>query len=70
MKRGTVMVKKILIIEDDSNIAELIRLYVERDGFEVTIAPDGGKGISAFETVGPDLGDFIEQLDVIHISLL
>ncbi|MBR4744505.1 MAG: response regulator transcription factor [Oscillospiraceae bacterium] len=49
------MAKKILIIEDDSNIAELIRLYVERDGFEATIAPDGGKGISAFEQVCPDL---------------
>jgi len=49
------MAKKILVIEDDSNIAELIRLYVERDGFDVTIAPDGGKGISAFEQVSPDL---------------
>ena len=49
------MAKKILIIEDDANIAELIRLYVERDGFEATIAPDGGKGISAFEQVCPDL---------------
>ena len=49
------MAKKILIIEDDANIAELIRLYVERDGFDATIASDGGKGISAFEQFNPDL---------------
>ena len=49
------MAKKILIIEDDANIAELIRLYVERDGFETVLAPDGGKGLSAFEQTSPDL---------------
>ena len=32
--------KKALVIEDDKNIAELLRLYLEKDGFEVSIAPD------------------------------
>jgi len=49
------MAKKVLVIEDDSNIAELLRLYLERDGFEVLLAPDGGKGLSAFEQHSPDL---------------
>ena len=49
------MAQKILIVEDDINIAELLRLYMEKEGFQVTIAPDGGKGISEFERFKPDL---------------
>ena len=49
------MAKKVLVVEDDVNIAELLRLYLEKDGFEVAIAADGGKGISEFERISPDL---------------
>lgn len=49
------MAKKVLIIEDDINIAELLRLYLEKDGFEVHIADNGGKGVSEFERIKPDL---------------
>lgn len=49
------MPKKVLIIEDDINIAELLRLYLEKDGFEVYIADNGGKGVSEFERIKPDL---------------
>ena len=49
------MQKKVLIVEDDANIAELLRLYMERDGFEADIAPDGGKGITKFESANYDL---------------
>ena len=49
------MAKKVLVVEDDGNIAELLRLYLEKDGFSVTIASDGGKGVSEFERVSPDL---------------
>ncbi|NLT14136.1 MAG: response regulator transcription factor [Clostridiales bacterium] len=49
------MAKKALVIEDDINIAELLRLYLEKDGFEVHIADNGGKGISEFERLKPDL---------------
>ena len=38
------MNKKALVVEDDKNIAELLRLYLEKDGFDVLIAADGGKG--------------------------
>ncbi|MCQ2418786.1 MAG: response regulator transcription factor [Clostridia bacterium] len=47
------MVKTILIIEDDSNIADLLRLYLEKDGYEVVIASDGGSGISMFRQHQP-----------------
>ena len=49
------MQRKVLVIEDDANIAELLRLYLEKDGFEVSIAVDGGKGVSEFERFDPDL---------------
>jgi len=49
------MAKSVLIIEDDSNIAELLRLYMEKDGFAVTIADNGAKGLSEFEQNKPDL---------------
>ena len=49
------MSKKALVIEDDGNIAELLRLYLEKDGFEVSIALDGGEGVEAARRFEPDL---------------
>ena len=49
------MQKKILVVEDDLNISELLRLYLEKDGFAVTLAESGSKGVSEFERVSPDL---------------
>ena len=49
------MAKKILVVEDDANIAELLRLYLEKEGFDVSIASDGGKGVAEFERFSPDL---------------
>ena len=36
------MATKILIVEDDNNIADLLRLYLEKENYEVSIASDGG----------------------------
>jgi len=49
------MAKSVLIIEDDNNIAELLRLYLEKDGFTVTIADNGALGVSEFRDTQPDL---------------
>ena len=49
------MSKKALIIEDDGNIAELLRLYLERDGFEVAQAADGGQGVEMARSFEPDI---------------
>ena len=49
------MSKRALIVEDDGNIAELLRLYLGKDGFEVMIAPDGGKADSSFDLFQPDV---------------
>ncbi len=47
--------KKALVIEDDKNIAELLRLYLEKDGFEVSIASDGGQGLRLAGEIEPDV---------------
>ena len=49
------MATKILIVEDDHNIADLLRLYLEKEGYEVQIASDGGKGVELFRRMQPDL---------------
>ena len=49
------MAKKALIIEDDTNIAELLRLYLEKDGFTVAVAENGAAGVAEFERFEPDL---------------
>ena len=49
------MSKSVLIVEDDINIADLLRLYLEKEGFLVTIANDGGAGLDAFHRVNPTL---------------
>ena len=49
------MAKTVLVVEDDSNIAELLRLYLEKDGFEVFHAEDGGEGLRMAQEKKPDL---------------
>ncbi len=49
------MPKKVLIVEDDANIRELLRLYLEKDGFEVFGAGDGGNALRDFKKIEPDL---------------
>ena len=49
------MSKRALIVEDDANIAELLRLYLGRDGFEVMIVSDGARAENSFDLFTPDL---------------
>ena len=49
------MATKILIVEDDNNIADLLRLYLEKESYEVSIASDGGQGVEQFRRFQPDL---------------
>ena len=46
---------KILVVDDDVNISELLRLYFENEGYEVKTANDGAEGINAFKAFEPDL---------------
>ena len=49
------MAQKVLIVEDEANIAELLHLYLEKEGYETAVAPDGGKGVELFRSFHPDL---------------
>lgn len=49
------MNQKILVIDDDQNICEVIRLYLEKDGYEVRLAHDGSAGVATFKQYDPDL---------------
>ena len=49
------MAKTILVVEDDQNISELLRLYLEKEGYTVNIADDGGKGVELYRRLKPDL---------------
>ena len=49
------MAVSVLIVEDDRNIAELLQMYLEKEGYAVTIATDGGQGLQKFRSIKPDL---------------
>ena len=54
-KQGIVMPKKILIVEDEANIRELLRLYLEREGYTVIEAENGVEGIKQWKSEKPDM---------------
>ncbi|MBO5322543.1 MAG: response regulator transcription factor [Oscillospiraceae bacterium] len=45
----------VLVVEDDRNIAELLQMYLEKEGYAVTIAGNGGQGLEKFRFLKPDL---------------
>ena len=49
------MSKKALIVEDDINIAELLKIYLQKDGFETENAYDGKKAVELAEKFRPDI---------------
>ena len=49
------MPKKILIVEDEANIRELLRLYLEREGYTVIEAENGVEGIKKWKSDKPDM---------------
>lgn len=49
------MEKKILIVDDDENICELLRLYLEKDGYNTLCVFDGESAVKKYESYAPDL---------------
>jgi DNA-binding response OmpR family regulator len=49
------MHRKILVVDDDENIAELLRLYLEKEGLVPTVARDGAEALKLFAETEPDL---------------
>lgn len=46
---------KILVVDDDHNICELIRLYLEKEGYQVDVACDGNMALEYFKKTSPSL---------------
>ena len=49
------MAVSVLVVEDDKNIQELLQLYLEKEGYAVTVADDGAQGLAKFRAIRPDL---------------
>ncbi len=49
------MAISVLIVEDDRNIAQLLQMYLEKEGYAVTMAHDGGAGLEKYRAIRPDL---------------
>ena len=45
--------EKILVVDDDQNICELLRLYLVKEGYQVTVANDGEAALAAYEKEKP-----------------
>ncbi len=46
---------KILIVDDDAAICDVLKIYFENEGYEVKVAHDGAEGVSSFKMCSPDL---------------
>ncbi len=49
------MSNKVLVVDDDTNICELLRLYLEKEGYSVIIANDGMTAVKLFNEMQPDI---------------
>ncbi len=49
------MAISVLVVEDDPHIRELLQLYLEKDGYAVTLASDGGQGLEQYRAIKPNL---------------
>lgn len=47
--------QKILIVDDDENIAELVSLYLAKECFDTMMVHDGERALIAFDTYKPNL---------------
>lgn len=47
--------QKIMIVDDDANICELLRIYLEKDGFSTLVATDGEQAIAFAQRYNPEL---------------
>ena len=49
------MAISVLVVEDDKNIRDLLQMYLEKEGYAVTTAFDGGQGLAKFRAIKPDI---------------
>jgi len=47
--------KKILVVDDEPKVCELIKAYLEKDGYDVIVTGDGGSAVEKARSLKPDL---------------
>ena len=47
--------QRILVVDDDPNVCELVSLYLDREGFHIECVHDGQQALDAFRRMHPDL---------------
>jgi DNA-binding response OmpR family regulator len=50
-----IFIKKILVVDDDKNICELLNLYLKKEGYEVVFAYDGSEAVTVAKAENPNL---------------
>ena len=55
VKENDMLDTKILVIDDDANICDLLKIYFENEGYEIKLANDGVEGLNYFKMYEPDL---------------
>ena len=46
--------EKVMVVDDDKNICELLRLYLEKEGYSVILCNDGQEAVVKFNALNPD----------------
>ena len=47
--------EKIMVVDDDKNICEILRLYLEKEGYNVILCHDGQEAVAKFNALNPDM---------------
>ncbi|MBR2088674.1 MAG: response regulator, partial [Oscillospiraceae bacterium] len=47
--------EKVLVVDDDQNICDLLRMYLEKEGYSVIISNDGKEAVNKFNALNPDI---------------
>ena len=55
------MAKTVLIVEDESNIRELLRMYLEQEGYHVETAQNGSEGLRTFKLLKPETIEYMTR---------
>ena len=48
-------IEKVLVVDDDQNICDLLRMYLEKEGYSVIISNDGKEAVNKFNALTPDI---------------
>lgn len=53
--KDVIVIKKVLVVDDDKNICELLNLYLKKEGYEVIFAYDGSEAVTVSKEKKPDI---------------